>query len=370
MPEYLENPRRVPREPVRCLARLTLASGAVETATEDIGSRGCQVVLPFACRRGDAVALSISTPRHPETLRVDGRIAWVSPQAPFRVGIAYAALGLPGAAAWMERLRAAAPDLFPNGRRAPQRVPVDAMVFLGKVPALADFNEDELVVLRKVGAGVRVGDLRTLPSLGWPRAQRAFFSLLGRGYVILSRAEATHPVLWKRILGDPAGAKAPEKPRDRAVDVAVADDFVIERTLEEALPEGAIPVPTPAPERASGPDPVPPPLPKGAPAKLEAPFASGAAASTPPPLPGTAEAAQRSGRHAPDFSGAGVGWRTPARPRSAEAEALLKAARAEMDEHRTLKALTLLRKALSLAPGDPEIASAIGTAMQESNGAP
>ena len=367
MPEYLENPRRVPREAVRCGARLTLASGPVETTTEDIGSRGCQVVLPFACRRGDAVALAISTARHPDTLRVDGRIAWVSPHAPFRVGIAYAAAGLPGAARWMERLRAFAPDLFPPGRRTPQRVPVDAMVFLGKVPSLVDFAEDELVVLRKVGAGARVGDLRTQLPLSWPRTQRAFFSLLGRGFIILSRAEATHPVRWKRILGEPA---EPARDRPKAtVDVEREEELVLERPGDVAGAAEARPDPAPGPEGIRPSNPLPPPLPEGAAARVDGPLATSVAASKPPPLPGAGERAGKNGRHAPDFSGAGVGWRTPVRPRSAEADALLNAARVELEERRTHQALALLRSALLLAPGDPEIASAIGRAMQE-NGAP
>ncbi len=190
MPEFVENPRRVPRVPVRRKARVVLPPGAVAPATEDIGSRGCQIVLPSALQRGDVVGLALSAPGYSMTLRVDGRVAWVSPEAPWHVGIAYAALALPGAAKWMEGLRQAVPDAF-AGRRPYERLPVDAMVFLGPVPATPEFREDELLVLRTVGSGVGVRELRTALSRTGPRVQRALFALLARGHVVVSRAAAS-----------------------------------------------------------------------------------------------------------------------------------------------------------------------------------
>src|SRR5512138_197620 len=133
MPEFLENPRRVPRVEIRCQVRIFLATGAVDKVPEDIGSRGCRVVLPGPARRGDEVGLALSVPRYPATLRVDGRVAWVSPKPPWRVGIAYAAQVLPDATRWFEGLRQAVPGLF-AGRRPQHRLAVDAMIFLGPVP--------------------------------------------------------------------------------------------------------------------------------------------------------------------------------------------------------------------------------------------
>jgi hypothetical protein len=339
MPEVLENPRRVPRTPVRCKARLFLASGAVETTTEDIGSRGCQVVIPAPVQRGDVIGLALSAPRHPVTLRVDGRVAWVSPEPPWRLGIAYVAQALPEAARWMEGLRQAAPDLF-AGRRPQARLAVDAMIFLGPVPRLPDLREDEMVVLRTVGAGVRVGDLRTVLSRTWPRMQRALFTLLAQGHVILSRAAATHPVAWKHILGDPLRAW-PDLPGAEG---------------GAAAPEpAAVPEPAAGPEPAAAPKPTPLPQP---------------ARPGPAQQAGRAEPARRDGRPAPDFVGAGVGWRAPARPRSAEAESLLQLAIVELDACRPQAALALLRRALSLAPGDREIATAIGRAMRGGDAGP
>ncbi len=62
----------------------------------------------------------------------------------------------------------------------------------------------------------------------------------------------------------------------------------------------------------------------------------------------------------PDHSGAGGGWRRGARPRSAEAQAAYDRARAEIEAGNASGALALLRRALHLCPGDPEIGEALG----------
>ncbi|HYD53290.1 MAG TPA: PilZ domain-containing protein, partial [Gemmatimonadaceae bacterium] len=194
MPEYLENPRRVPREPVRCRAQVLSPLGKVETTTEDVGARGCQVVLPAAIQQGQAVALTLSAPRLASNLRVGGRVAWVSPRAPWRVGIAFTPESLGEAARWMETLRQTAPELLGGARRLHEKVAVEAMVFLGVAPRLADFTEDERTVLGTVWAGLKVGELRAKFASRWPRMQRSFFALLAQGHLTLSRGAAAHPV--------------------------------------------------------------------------------------------------------------------------------------------------------------------------------
>jgi len=410
MPEYLENPRRVPRVPVRCRTRVFLASGAIETTTEDIGSRGCQVVLPAPAQRGDVVGLALSAPGYSMTLRVDGRVAWVSAEPPWHVGIAYAAMALPGAARWMEGLRQAMPDVF-AGRRPHERLAVDAMIFLGTVPSLPEFREDEVLVLRTVGAGVRVGELRTALSRTWPRMQRALFTLLARGHITLSRADAAHPVAWKHVLGEPlragsdlagaaasngggpaaegAPAAAPVRtptpvPGRITAKIPIAAGPQSRRVSEGVDPHDtpvATPKPPPlgAPARSQAAPAVPhPPAPvrtptqpparmaPPAPVRPTAPAPRAARSVPPPPAPAAerADATRHDGPPAPDFVGAGVGWRSPARPRSPEADTLFKLGMAELDAHRPHGALALLRRALSLSPGDPEIATAIGRAMR------
>jgi hypothetical protein len=89
----------------------------------------------------------------------------------------------------------------------------------------------------------------------------------------------------------------------------------------------------------------------GAPLELEGPHVP--PSPTPPPsytstpLPGA------------DFQGAGVGWRR-ARTRSPEAQAAFDQALLELSQNLTNRAIASLRRALALAPGDPEIAAQLG----------
>jgi uncharacterized protein HemY len=60
-----------------------------------------------------------------------------------------------------------------------------------------------------------------------------------------------------------------------------------------------------------------------------------------------------------DFQGAGVGWRK-ARARSPEAQKAFDEALRELQAGSTNRAIALLRRALALAPGDPDIAATLG----------
>lgn len=379
MPEYLENPRRVPREAVHCRARLFLPTGVVEATTEDIGSRGCRLVLSVPVQRGEVVALALTAPRYDATLRVDGRIAWVSPKAPWHVGIAYAVLALPGAARWMEGLRQAVPELFPVRRRSQDRLPIDAMVFLGHAPTNPEFGEDELAVLRMIDGGARIGELRTTLSRAWPRMQRALFALLGQGYVTISRADAGHPVTWRHVLG---GDAAPAL----SGTIRVPTPMPVPTASPPALPEGTraapvsrrvsermdgggdAPVPTPTPHRASTPGGTR--MPTLAPGRIAIPTPPRLAAPTaprtptPPPRSPTTPAPTRlatPGRTPVVGTPAG---RRPGQPRSPEVETLYQLGLAELQAHHSHGAMALLRRALALSPGDPDISSAIGRALR------
>jgi len=89
MAEFIVNPRRSPRAPVRCRAQVITGQGNIEAETEDVGMRGCQVISPKLVRRSEPVRLVVSHPRLREPLEVAGRVAWASPQEPWRLGIAF-----------------------------------------------------------------------------------------------------------------------------------------------------------------------------------------------------------------------------------------------------------------------------------------
>jgi hypothetical protein len=352
---------------VRCRARVAASGGHFETETEDVGARGCQVVSPRLVRRGEAIEVALTSEKLPEPLRVTGKVAWVSAQPPWRVGIAFDEGHVPAGERWFERLVAATPGLG-SFRRVPEKISLDATVYLGPPPRfLLDFTAEEAVLLRAIGSGARLDELRARVRDRWPVAQRAFFSLLARQAVTLARGQAAHPDAWKKILTEIEASLAVE-------------------SLGTAAPSLAAP-PAPAPSPAATPVPVRPlaaPLPPVRPARtpIAPPEASpwGTPALNPhpdivledagPPLEvaatpgprGAARAEPKSGwaTPAPLHTGAGVGWRQPAQARGPEAQELYDRALGEIEAGRVNGAIALLREALQRAPGDPEIAAALG----------
>lgn len=333
MTAFVTNPRRTPRAAVRCRAAVVSADGAFESETEDVGARGCQLVAPKRLTKGTRLHVVLTSDGVPEPLRVAGTVAWVSAEHPWRAGIAFDQAGFVEGARWFQRLVAAFPRIGPHGR-VPDRISVEATVFLGSPPRfVVDFSPDETTVLRAVGRGVTIEELRLRLGLRWPAAQRALFSLLSRQAVTLERAHAVPSDAWENVLAEAEAPRAVEplapEPRPGAA--------VPPRPLpapSAATPPPAARIPTPAPTARV---PTPPP-----------------AARVPTPPPGLAVAQ-------PDFVGAGVGWRARApRVRSQEAEATFQRAREEVQSGSIGAAIALLRRALALAPGDPEIALALG----------
>ncbi len=354
MAEFIVNPRRAPRAPARCRAAVVVSpAGAFDAETEDVGARGCQVVSPERVKKGDAVELLLSTDRFPDELRVSGTVAWVSEQPPWRVGIAFDEGHVPAGERWFEKLVAATPGLG-STRRVPERISLDAMVYLGPPPRfLHDFTAGEAELLRAIGSGTRLDELQARLRDRWPAAQRAFFSLLARQAVTLTRGQAAHPDAWKKILTEVEALLAVESLG------SVAPTLV-------APPEPARPDPTPLPVRAlATPLPrAPTPVhgvaaPWGAPAvdphpQLE--LADSGPALDPPQPRGASRADPGAGFTAPSA--------TPASPegmaRSVEAQALYDRALGELQAGSVHGAITLLRQALAQAPGDSEIAATLG----------
>lgn len=199
MPEAVENPRRGWREPIRCRATLELRGARLETTTEDLGARGCRVVLPGPVRLGERLTVTLAAAPLASVLRAAGRIAWVGREVPVHAGIAFEGEALEEAHRWMEPLLRELPEHAPP-RHVPHRLPLEAMVFLGAPPGAPEFTFDQLTMLEEVGAGIRL--LELLAALPWPRArvQRALFSLLGQRFLTLSRVASHPPSDWKGIL--------------------------------------------------------------------------------------------------------------------------------------------------------------------------
>lgn len=335
---YIENPRRAPRAPARCSTKVICSAGIFEAETEDVGSHGCQIVSPRAVKQGEPVKLTISSARLADALRLSGRVAWASARAPWRLGVAFEEGALGDSGRWFDRFVAAHPGLA-SARRIPPRIPVEAMIYLGPPPRfLIDFDRHEAALLRAVGSGTSIGELLARLQDDRGPTQRALFSLLAHQHLTLARGASVHPEAWKRILAD------------------LEATLAVEGLAAAPTPPPLRPAPPPRRPPVAAPTPVPPAVPvrpAPTPLPLEArAFArgidSGAAWTAPSRAP------------TPDFAGAGVGWRAPAGPRSSEAQECLDLAAAELEAGRAHRALALLRRALALAPGDAEIAGAIG----------
>jgi hypothetical protein len=370
MAEFIVNPRRAPRAPARCRAAVVSTQGWFEAETEDIGSMGCQLVSPKQVRRGDIVQLHVTNPKVQEPLKVTGRVAWVSPQAPWRLGIAFDDGAQRDAGRWFDLLVSAYPGLG-GYRRVPDRIRADSTVYLGPPPKfLVDFNGEEAMLLRAIASGARIDELMARLRDRWPAAQRALFSLIARQAVTFQRGHAVHPDSWKKILSDVEASLAVEEMGKEAPALvsAPAPPPPMEAYRPAAAAEaGSIPTATPVP-RGSGAlrahgwgaqphDPSPmidlppddaPPLDVATPA----PAAPGWGAPTTGPHAPTSTPP-------PDFAGAGGGWRKQ-RVRSAEAQAVFDRALEELRSGAVNGAIALLRRALQLSPGDPEIAQALG----------
>jgi hypothetical protein len=160
-------------------------------------------------------------------------------------------------------------------------------------------------VLRAIGSGVTIDDLRVKLRDRWVPCQRALFSLLARHHATLQRGHAVHPDAWKKILAD------------------------LEASLAlAALGSSGTPLPAP---------PVP----------------------TPPVQAAETRSPALEGKHPPAKAPEPAKLPAPGKPRSEDAQACFTRGLAEVEAGQIHTGVALLRRAAQLAPGDPEISAAL-----------
>jgi PilZ domain-containing protein len=327
--EFLVNPRSAPRARARCRFSATAGGVAFHGPTEDIGPHGCQLVAPRPVPKGSAIQVVLRSEEGGGLVEVAGLVAWVSPQAPWRLGIAFAEAARPAATRFFDALVASQPGLA-GWRQVPDRISLDAMIWLAPPPKLVvDFNADEVAVLTAIGTGATVFELKSRLRSRWAVAERAFFSLLASRYLTLARGGAVPFANWAGLL------------RELQAEVAAAE----------------LADPTPQPPRAAAPARTSPAAPLPPPPPVEADGAGGLDID-PDALeldlgPGQGHGARGTRPAAPGASPA-------ARARSREAEEAWQQALQELAAGHTVSATALLRTAMALAPGDPEIARTYG----------
>ncbi len=197
MPAFIENPRRAPRIPIRCDARLALRSGSfLAGCTLDVGPGGCGVeASPSPLTVGERAFLEIDLAG--TRYRFAGRVAWSSTAPPGRSGIAFDESGRASATALFTRLASALPNLADEGRTV-ERIQEDA--FLAPTPApgsLRAVSREEEILLA-IGGGLEARALRDRLGGEWNECVNAVFALLERGAIQACAPE-----------GGPAGATSP-----------------------------------------------------------------------------------------------------------------------------------------------------------------
>lgn len=307
-PDFLENPRRCVRAPLRCVALLTRPSGAVGTATEDIGAHGCRLTVPSPSPRGERIKLVLSWPAYDRSLSVSGTVAWASPRPPWRIGVAFLDECLPEVARWLRGLIASDRAVLAF-QPVPGRISLDATLFLAPPPSLSvDFTDEELEILRNVRLGAPARALLRHAGDDKGRLARAVFALLSKQALTLSSDRAADPRAWSRILSSRPAAVVSDLDGDPATPTEI-------ETFEQVRSQTArTPAPVLRPEIL------------------------------------------------PDLAGAPSANGAPLQPRPAELQLLLNLGLAELELDHPRDALVFLRRALVLAPGDPEIAKAIARA--------
>lgn len=164
--------------------------------TTDYGPRGCQVSAPVKLEAGSRLFLELVNERVPGYFQLSGQVAWSTTQPPWHTGIAFDEASVVIAGRFFERLAAAYPGLDTYGQ-APERVPVDGMVAPRPLPEVEPLlTAAERDVLRALGPGLRADALRARFGEGWPVAQNALFSLLGRRYIALGEADPGAAATW------------------------------------------------------------------------------------------------------------------------------------------------------------------------------
>jgi hypothetical protein len=224
------------------------------------------------------------------------------------------------------------------------------------------------MLLRAIASGARIDELMSRLRDRWPAAQRALFSLIARQVITFQRGQAVHPESWKKILTDVEASLAVEEMGRGGDGPVLAPPPIVPIRPGVTSPPPAAPrsprepMPAASPYTSTWPVSTPAAAPTapielepddgGAPLEIE-PTAPPVPAATPMPF------FTRTPLPTADFQGAGVGWRT-AKERSPAAQAAFEEALRELNAGATNRAIALLRRALSLAPGDPQIAATLG----------
>lgn len=200
MADFIMNPRRSLRLPLRCAARISADGVDCDGHTEDFGGRGCRLVAPTRLARGSRLILRLACEGVLASLVAEGQVVWSEAEPPFRHGVAFSPGAVPRAEAWFDEVASCHSELL-HQVRVPDRLQLGARLFVTPAPEQAPrLGDEESVVLRYACGGPTVAQLQRVLGPDWSRAQKALFNLLGRGTLTLDEAEAGDPQGWREHL--------------------------------------------------------------------------------------------------------------------------------------------------------------------------
>jgi hypothetical protein len=202
--------RRALRVPARCAVRAQADSSAWSASTADVGPDGCRLVGDRQLQSGQSIRLQITSPNVRRVLEATGRVAWASSERPFTCGVAFDEAVRAFSHPWFDAVVEDDPELLLEGDTPDQLGPA-SRVYLGQPPAQAGrpgLTADELEVLRLVGAGATIGELRTRLSATWARSRRVLLGLLSRRLLTIGPDEGAGAEAWEALLRGPAAAAA------------------------------------------------------------------------------------------------------------------------------------------------------------------
>ncbi len=357
---FVDNPRRFPRVPARLRVVLSARGEGFEAETEDIGPGGCLVLLPRPLVQGVQVRIALDSTSVPERLSVVGHVAWARAAERIRAGVAFD-LKQPGAVrpqAWFQKLIAADPAMASRISRAPERIAIDAPLYLLPPPRrILDILPGEVALLRKLDNGITPRQLLDGRPAEVALVTRHLFSLFEKRVLTLALGQSAPTWQWRETLARLEG------------------EGTIERVELEDLGATVAPLdPPPRPPARPGsgppllhrealtpdrPRPAPPPRRPEGPSLTPAPVLSRAPRPTPPPLR-TAPTPTPSVTPAPLASTVERRPVDSGRGRPAQAQQCLDLAKVAAAEDNYHTAIGLLRRGLQIAPRDPEIADLLG----------
>jgi len=199
--EFLENPRRGLRAPIRCEARVALPRGGFwGSPTHDLGYAGCQLLATERLPAGTELDLELAEERVPAPARVKGRVVWTAERAPFLTGVAFTAESAAAARPFFDALLAAYPGLEAYAG-CPARIPLDAPLSPGPAPRVdPELAPGEVAVLTALGEGMTAEALRAMLGARFAALTGPLFALLGRHQVVLGPPDRTAAAAWAPVL--------------------------------------------------------------------------------------------------------------------------------------------------------------------------